>query len=208
MSMGGEALARLRRLARPCNAYLVLGARSRAEVSGLPFSQRALALAPLAPAAVATLWLAFAAISGIVTKCGHAAVPLDDAFIHFQYAKRLAAGHFFSYSEGDGYSPGATSLLWPLALAPFYALGLREHLIIWAAWALSFAALFGLALETYRLASKLAGRGPALGAGAMVLSFGGYVWCAASGMEVVPLAWLLALSARLAIEWGEQAPQE
>ena len=37
----------------------------------------------------------------------------------------------------------------------------------------------------------------------MVLCFGGYLWCAASGMEVVPLAWVLALGLRKCIEWGE-----
>jgi hypothetical protein len=37
----------------------------------------------------------------------------------------------------------------------------------------------------------------------MVLSFGGYLWCAASGMEVVPLAWALAFGLRKSIEWGE-----
>jgi hypothetical protein len=159
--------------------------------------------APFAPAALVTGLLAGVAIQGVLAKCGHPAVPLDDAFIHFQYAKRLATGHFFSYTDGEGYSSGATSLLWPLALAPFYLAGLRDHAIAWGAWILSFAALFGLAVETYRLALKLAGRGAAIGAGAMVLSFGGYAWCAASGMEVVPLAWMLALAARQAVEWAE-----
>src|SRR5262249_13411201 len=37
----------------------------------------------------------------------------------------------------------------------------------------------------------------------MVLCFGGYLWCAASGMEVVPLAWALAFGLRKSIEWGE-----
>jgi hypothetical protein len=37
----------------------------------------------------------------------------------------------------------------------------------------------------------------------MVLGFGGFAWCAASGMEVVPFAWLLAFSTRRASEWAE-----
>src|SRR5262245_2056700 len=77
--------------------------------------------ARLIPVAAITAGLAAVAIGGIWSRSHHPAVPLDDAFIHFQYAKRLASGHFFSYAEGDSYSSGATSLLWPLLLAPFYA---------------------------------------------------------------------------------------
>ena len=77
--------------------------------------------------------LAAYTIRAVIARCGHPAVPLDDAFIHFQYAKRLASGHFFSYVAGEGYSSGATSLLWPVVLAPLYAVGLTDLSIIWAA---------------------------------------------------------------------------
>src|SRR5918911_1297879 len=76
--------------------------------------------APALLVALATVALAWISLHAILARCGHPAVPLDDAFIHFQYAKRLAQGHFFSYSEGDGYSSGATSVVWPLLLAPLY----------------------------------------------------------------------------------------
>src|SRR4051812_35386281 len=81
---------------------------------------------PYAPVTLATGCLAAYAVHGILARSGHPAVPLDDAFIHFQYAKRLASGHFYSFVEGEGYSSGATSLLWPLVLAPLYLVGLRE----------------------------------------------------------------------------------
>ncbi|RYE94014.1 MAG: hypothetical protein EOO75_03045 [Myxococcales bacterium] len=60
-----------------------------------------------------------------------------------------------------------------------------------------------LAVEVVRLARPLVGEWPALGAAAATLGFGGYTWFAASGMEVSPLAWLLALTARLAASWIE-----
>ena len=151
------------------------------------------------PVAVATIALAVYTIRTIIERCGHPAVPLDDAFIHFQYAKRLASGHFFSYVDGEGYSSGATSLLWPLLLAPLYAAGLTDLSIIWWAWILSFLALGALTVETYRLALPLVGRGASVGAAAMVPCFGGYVFGAASGMEVVPLAFVLAYALRLCI---------
>jgi hypothetical protein len=160
------------------------------------------------PVSLAVGALAVYTIRTVLDRCGHPAVPLDDAFIHFQYAKRLATGHFFSYVDGEGYSSGATSILWPILLAPFYALGLTDLSIIWAAWAFGFLALGALAVETYRLALPLVGRGAAVGAGAMVPCFGGYVFGAASGMEVVPLALVLAFSLRKAIEWGELPREE
>jgi hypothetical protein len=160
------------------------------------------------PVSLATLALAAYTIRAVIARCGHPAVPLDDAFIHFQYAKRIAGGHFFSYVEGEGYSSGATSLLWPLLLAPLHAAGLTDLSIIWGAWALGFAALGALTVETYRLALPLVGRGAALGAAAMVPCFGGYVFGAASGMEVVPLALVLAFALRLVIEWGELPREE
>ena len=88
-------------------------------------------------------------------------------------------------------------------LAPFWALGLRGDAIVWAAWALSFAALGALAWEASALTRGLAGRAAAVGAGAMTVVFGGFVWCAASGMEVVPFAWAIARASRRASEWSE-----
>jgi hypothetical protein len=160
------------------------------------------------PVALGTAALAAYTIRAVIARCGHPAVPLDDAFIHFQYAKRLASGHFFSYVDGEGYSSGATSLLWPLLLAPLHAAGLDDLSIIWGAWALGFFSLGALTVETFRLALPLVGRGAAVGAAIMVPCFGGYVFGAASGMEVVPLAWVLAFSLRQCIEWGELPREE
>lgn len=159
---------------------------------------------PYLPALFATFLLAYATIAGILERTGHPAVPLDDAFIHFQYARRLAEGHFFSYADGEGFSSGATSLLWPILLAPFHALGLRDLSLIWAAWGLSYFFLAALSVETYRLASKLVGgSGTAIGAAAMVLGFGGYAFCASTGMEATLFAWALARTGRLACGWHE-----
>lgn len=182
------------------------GAIGEAPISRQTFGARRY-LASL-PVALATAFVARYALRAVLDRCGHPAVPLDDAFIHFQYARRLAEGHFFSYSAGQGYSSGATSLLWPALLAPFYAVGFRDLSIVWIAWFFGFWALFALALETYRLALPLVGAGAAAGAGAMVLGFGGYVWCAASGMEVVPLSWALAFGLRHCIEWWEAPAAE
>lgn len=154
--------------------------------------------------AIATLMLAVAATRLTLTETGgHAAVPLDDTFIHFQFAKRLAQLAPFSYSPGAAPVPGATSLLWPVTLAGFWSLGFRDAGLIWPAWALGWLALFGVALETWRLGRRLLPEGVAYVAGASVLCFGGLVWGAGSGMEIVPFAWWLVLTARVCVEWHE-----
>ena len=110
------------------------------------------------------------------------------------------------FQAGEPISTGATSQLWPAVLAPFYAMGFRGDALMWPAWVLSFACLAALAYETAKLARGLVSETVAVGAGAMVLTFGGHVWCAASGMEVIPFAWLLARSARRGAEWCEAGP--
>lgn len=60
--------------------------------------------------------------------------PLDDVFIHFDYARSFARGFPFHWSEGNGYSSGNTSLTYPIALALGYWIGFRGlSLMIWAA---------------------------------------------------------------------------
>ena len=156
-----------------------------------------------APLVLATALLAQRSIAGILAKVGHPGPTLDDAYIHFQYARAFAEGHPFRFQAGEAISTGATSFLWPFVLAPFHALGFRDASILWPAWALSYLALGGLAYEAARLTRPLATGGPAIGAGALVLGFGGHAWCAASGMEVVPFAWLIATTLRRAAEWAE-----
>jgi len=158
--------------------------------------------------AALTLTLAVLAIRGVLrTTGGEPAVPLDDAFIHFQYARSLWEGRGFAYSPGAEPAAGATSLLWPLLLAVPYGLGLRAENVIWAAWLFGWVSLGMLGYETRRASERLLSPDGALGAEMMVLTFGGYTWFASSGMEVVPLAWLLMRTARRTAEWAESSPR-
>lgn len=153
---------------------------------------------------LATVAVAALSVSEILEATdGALAVPLDDAFIHFQYARSFAELHPLAYTPGATPTPGATSLLWPAVLAPFWALGVRGASLIGVAWTLGFLALFATALETWKLTQGITSRGPAFAAGAMVVCFGGLVWCAGSGMEVVPLSWALMRTARRAADHHE-----
>jgi hypothetical protein len=160
------------------------------------------------PIALAVAILARWTIARVYTKLGHPGASLDDAYIHFQYARAFAEGHPFRFQAGEPTTSGATSLLWPVLLAPFWLLGFRGEAILWPAWAMSFAALGALAYETRAIVRKLAGETAAVGAAAMVVSFPAFTWFAASGMEVLPFAWLLARGVRRASEWAEEAGPE
>ena len=91
-------------------------------------------------------------------------LPLDDAWIHLVYARRFGEGAPFTFSPDGGFSSGATSFLWPLALTPFWLIGFRGLSLVWAAWLLGTVLHAALAVETKRLAEPLVGRNAAIGA--------------------------------------------
>jgi hypothetical protein len=159
-------------------------------------------------AAVVLVLASFALRRILDVTGGVPAVPLDDTFIHFQYARSFWEGRGFAYTEGAEPVSGATSLLWPLLLTLPYGLGFRAESLIWVAWAFGWVALGMLAYEARRVSARLLSDDGALAAEAMVLCFGGHVWFAASGMEVVPLAWVLLRTARRAAEWLETPAAE
>ncbi|MSP23949.1 MAG: hypothetical protein EXR75_02055 [Myxococcales bacterium] len=140
------------------------------------------------------------AVARILARAGEPAFPLDDSFIHLQFARGLAAGHFFEYVHGQGYASGATSFLWPLALAPFFAAGLDDLALVVVAWALTTLLHAGIAYEAWRFGRPLLGDVAALAAAAMCTVFGAFAWFAASGMETILLAWVLVRGVRVAAE--------
>ncbi len=162
-------------------------------------------LFPAAPIAIVTAILAWRTLRALLAQVHEPCGTLDDSFIHFQYARAIAELHPFRYQAAMPASSGATSVLWPMMLAPFYAIGFKGSAILWPAWTFGFCALGALAYESYFLAKPLAGKWGAVGSAAMVLSFSAFTWCAASGMEVIPFAWAMARCARRASEWQEDA---
>ena len=144
---------------------------------------------------LAVVYLCSDPIRQVLAHLGHPAVPLDDAFIHFQFARTIADGKPFEYTAGQGPVAGATSLLWPLVFVPFYGLGVDGLSIIWIAWILGCCAFAALIVEIYRLCAGLMDRPIALGCAALSAVFGGHVWFAVSGMETIPFAWILARTA-------------
>ncbi len=162
-------------------------------------------------AALATGLGAWASSRVLARTGGNLAVPLDDAYIHFQFARAFARLEPLVYVAGEPPVAGATSLSWPLVLAPAALLddwlGTGAATLIATGWMLGFLALAGLAHEAFRLCEPLCNRAAAWLSALMVLAFGGHVWCAGSGMEVVPFAFALARTTRLSAEAWEGQPR-
>jgi hypothetical protein len=125
--------------------------------------------------------------------------PLDDVFIHFDFARETARGRPFQWSEGAGYSSGGTSLLYPFVLAAGYLLGFRKlELMAWAA-IVACASVFALLLAARRLCAGLP-RWVTYLLPPGVLCVGALDWSLFSGMEV---ALFLALWGGALIAWDD-----
>jgi hypothetical protein len=145
---------------------------------------------------LAGLTFLFYASASLTAGRGQFIMPLDDVYIHFQYARQLAEGQPYIYNPGQPPTSGATSFLYPYVLALGYRLGFQGLAL--GAWAMGVGALaFALSLWlVYRIA--LQWRVPSGTAVFTLLLFGltGAVqWHFMSGMEtgLVILALFLSL---------------
>jgi hypothetical protein len=110
------------------------------------------------------IWLLCCALAGwtfliyasasLLAGRGQFIMPLDDVYIHFQYARQLAAGQPYIYNPGQPPTSGATSFLYPYLLASGYALGFQGLAL--GAWAMGIGAvvfaltirlIYGIALQ-------------------------------------------------------------
>lgn len=134
-----------------------------------------------------------------ISEPGEWSAPLDDVFIHFDFARAIARGHPFEWSEGNGYSSGGTSLLYPFVLAPGWWLGFRgPTLVLWAA-IVAAVCTFGLLLACRRLFRELP-RPTSYLAPVAVLGVGALAWSLWSGMEV---ALFLGLWGGALVAWDD-----
>ncbi len=118
---------------------------------------------------------------------GYFPAPLDDVYIHFDFARSLAQGHPFEWIPGNGYSSGETAPLYAALLAVGWLVGMRGPYL--GAWG-GFVAIASLALLV-RAIRRLARPAPAwLGWGVAALPFSLPVvdWTLFSGMEVASFA--------------------
>ncbi len=124
---------------------------------------------------------------------GRPVAPLDDAYIHFQYARQIARGHPWQYNDGDPRSTGATSPVYPFLLAAGYRLGFAGEYLVWFALGLGTASLAASAWLIYRVTERLSSRAldpkvgvtrwVPLGTAVVFLLTGAIQWTFMSGME-------------------------
>jgi hypothetical protein len=117
--------------------------------------------------------------------------PLDDTFIHLQYARQISEGEWFRYNDGDPASTGASSFLYVLVLGAVHFLGFAGNSLLF------FAVIFGAglfvlaALLGYELGRRLAGERAGLWSGILIAANGAFAWGATSGMEMALFSVLL-----------------
>jgi len=173
----------------------------------------ALLLTAVALAAALTLFLQRERL--IVGSVDLSGFPLDDSWIHFQFARNLASGHGFAYNP-DVPVAGSTAPLWTLLLAGMFKIG-GAH----PAWAKLAGVVAALAAAGVARWLTLVWTGDAtlgLTAALATVWSAPVVWGALSGMEVtlaaalarpesvllIPLLWLGGplTGSRTAIAWG------
>ncbi|CAN5732408.1 hypothetical protein BH24ACI5_BH24ACI5_07970 [soil metagenome] len=147
---------------------------SQSSVERLPAALVAFALLP---------GVALAAYYDITAfrTAGALGFPLDDSWIHAQFARNLATGEGFTYT-GTRWVSGSTAPLWTVLLAILYAIT-RDVIVAASALGLCFQLVAGL--YAIRLARVL--EAPPLAAclaGTLTVMLPIVVWGAVSGMEV------------------------
>lgn len=148
---------------------------------------------------LAIAWLGYYLWVELGMTGGEIGVPLDDAWIHYQFARNLSQGNGFSYVPGVP-APGSTSPAWTLLLA---GVGLFTQQYVWPSLILSAAFLLVTLCLTFRLAvdvtaNKLAGAMAALA----TLFAGRMLWAGLSAMEVTLFAALSLAAVWAYRRWG------
>ena len=147
------------------------------------------------------LWFQPDRFQAIVSGASSApwSAPLDDVFIHFDFARATARGYPFQWIEGNGYSSGGTSLLYPFVLAVGYLVGLTGlDLAHWAA-IVACVSTFATLLGARRIFKNLPDGAALIGPPAL-LAVGALNWTLFSGMEV---AMFLAIWAMNLVVWDD-----
>jgi len=129
---------------------------------------------------IGCLTLGFFSFTADGATDGQGGAPLDDAWIHFQFARNLARGDGLSFNPGHPTS-GSTAPLWTLLLAGLYLAGGRFPI---AGQALSEVCFLVSLAATYALTKQLTdNRWAAWLAGTVVAVNGRFVWAGLSALE-------------------------
>jgi arabinofuranosyltransferase len=116
---------------------------------------------------------------------GYIGAPVDDTYIHMQFADNILAGNGFSYNPGEAV-PGSTSPLWVMLITLG---GLFTDDLLKVSLFLSSLFYILTGIGAYRVARKLlVSPGWSLPAALLVLFTGRLLWAGVSGMETALFA--------------------
>jgi hypothetical protein len=152
-----------------------------------PTERRSLLLIALAAVLVATAGM----MISLLGTGGRFVLPLDDAYIHLQYARMAARGQLLVYTQGAGASGGMTSPLLVLLLAPQFLLGFSGTKTVLVSWLLGVALFTLTAVWLAQLVRRLTSNAYVPIAGVLFLGSGHFLWHFTSGMETGLYAALL-----------------
>ncbi|MBW2526964.1 MAG: hypothetical protein JRI23_22470, partial [Deltaproteobacteria bacterium] len=124
----------------------------------------------------------------LARTAGRWPAPLDDTYIYFGFARSWALGHPMAWQPDGGYSSGCTSPLYPLLLAPAYALGFSGTRLGAFAAVLALVCLIDLCRSMRQV---LDGRPASFAAPLLVVAIPLLDWSWWSGMETALLGALL-----------------
>lgn len=152
--------------------------------------------------------IAGAFVGGALLRSGgHPMVPLDDAFIVFQVAKRTSQGHFLEFFPGQGYTTGLSSPLWALLQVPAFWIGLDGIRVLLWVWALSTLLWLASAWLICLTATSAGGGGAGLLAGLLFLTHGQLPWAYFNGLETGLFATELLLGVFAMRRWVAAAEE-
>jgi arabinofuranosyltransferase len=132
------------------------------------------------PAVLVALFVALYGLQTQWAQNGYITPPLDDAWIHYQFARNLSDGQGFSFNPGEP-TPGSTAPLWTLLLA---GVGLFTDNFVAPSLLLSGFFFLLTVWLTYQLTLAVADKpGAALLAALAVALTGRMLWAGLSAME-------------------------
>lgn len=144
--------------------------------------------APVVSGALALLLGAVLVAVSVGYNRGSLVPPLDDVYIHLQYARQFGDGEPLRFQPGAEITTGASSLLWMVLLGAAHAVGFDGR------WLLAVAVVGGVVGVacatgfTSAAATRLGGHAAGWWAGLLTALCGPLLWGGASGMEVGLLA--------------------
>ncbi|GLZ52755.1 hypothetical protein [Actinomycetospora sp. NBRC 106378] len=117
--------------------------------------------------------------------------PLDDVYIHLQYARQIGLGEFLRYQAGAPRTTGASSLLYVLLLGAASVV-VPTGLLLYAAVAFGVLCFVATVVLVALLGRELGSRRTGTVAAALTALCGPLLWGVTSGMEVALVAVLAA----------------